>query len=120
MTQLKFADAIRVAPSPNRGMANLELLDGRRATIAAGQLDASAAVVLVHDLLKTLGVELTVVDDELRDLLAAAYGQGAHDVHTNYQPELDPDFTEAACDYAASVICDLSRNSPEAAPGETA
>lgn len=41
--------------------------------------------------------------DMIRDKVIAAYAQGAMDVHENWQEDRDPDFTEAAHDYYASV-----------------
>lgn len=41
---------------------------------------------------------------ELKDHVVAAYEQGALDVHANWQEDADPDFKEAAYDYAASVL----------------
>lgn len=40
----------------------------------------------------------------LLDHLAAAYQQGALDVHYNWQPDKSPDFSEAADDYAKSIL----------------
>ena len=40
----------------------------------------------------------------------AAYIQGAKDVHENWQPDRDPDFTEAAHDYWAAI--DAARGEP--------
>jgi len=44
---------------------------------------------------------------ELADMLAAAYAQGCHDTHENYQPDADPDFVEAASDYAHAAISQI-------------
>lgn len=41
--------------------------------------------------------------DMLRDKVIAAYIQGAEDVHENWQEDRDPDFSEAAHDYYASL-----------------
>ncbi len=42
--------------------------------------------------------------DGLRDAVVKAYIQGAHDVHDNWQGDRDPDFTEAALDYACEAL----------------
>ena len=48
--------------------------------------------------------------EELRDALTAAYEKGASDVHTHWQenpgeaPRGDPEFGEAASDYAAAAM----------------
>lgn len=59
-------------------------------------------------------------EDDLRDMLAAAYEQGCHDVHENYQPQTDPEFGEAACDYAASIRAALAgaEHLPDLQPGD--
>lgn len=44
--------------------------------------------------------------DELREAIEAAYRQGAHDVHENWEPDPDPSFLEAGSDYAASLDLD--------------
>lgn len=44
--------------------------------------------------------------EESHDAIKAAYIQGALDVHTNWQEDRDPDFTEAASDYLASLAHD--------------
>ena len=44
------------------------------------------------------------VNGEVVDLIAAAYEQGCHDVHNNCQEDLDPEFGEAAMDYAHAAI----------------
>jgi hypothetical protein len=41
---------------------------------------------------------------DLHDMLAAAYEQGCLDVQANYQPDPDPEFGEAAHDYATSAL----------------
>lgn len=41
---------------------------------------------------------------DLKDHVVAAYEQGALDVHCNWQEDADPDFKEAAYDYAASAL----------------
>lgn len=46
--------------------------------------------------------------DQLRDALAAAYSQGATDVHKVWSSESDPDFGEAASDYASHAIAALA------------
>lgn len=51
--------------------------------------------------------------DVYRDALAKAYEQGCHDVHNNYREDRNPEFSEAAYDYADSV---LSVAPPPAAP----
>lgn len=45
-----------------------------------------------------------LVEDDLRDMLAAAYEQGCRDTHENYEPQSDPEFGEAASDYATSAL----------------
>lgn len=42
-------------------------------------------------------------DDELKRQLQLAYEAGAMDVHENWQEDRDPDFSEAASDYVASL-----------------
>lgn len=40
---------------------------------------------------------------DVLDAIANAYEAGCQDVHDNYQPDRDPDFSEAARDYAKNV-----------------
>lgn len=42
--------------------------------------------------------------DWLTDALAKAYEDGAQDVHDNYEPNPDPEFGEAARDYAVNFV----------------
>lgn len=44
---------------------------------------------------------------EMLDLLAQAYEQGCRDVHEHYQPDPDPEFGEAARDYAHAILAAL-------------
>ena len=46
--------------------------------------------------------EAAALREALRDEIVMAYEQGALDVHLNWQEDRDPDFSEAASDYAAS------------------
>ena len=41
--------------------------------------------------------------EAIHDMIVKAYIAGATDVHNNWQEDRDPDFTEAAHDYAASL-----------------
>ncbi len=41
--------------------------------------------------------------DEVQRLIAIAYAAGCQAVHDNYQEDRDPDFSEAASDYARSI-----------------
>ena len=43
----------------------------------------------------------------MKDAIIAAYEAGALAVHENWQEDRDPDFTEAAHDYAANAILAL-------------
>lgn len=65
-------------PSPQRGLPD----DGVREKVAE-------AVI--------------ITPSDLQDHLIAAYEQGAHDTHTHYRPDPDPDFKEAAWDYVAGL-----------------
>lgn len=47
--------------------------------------------------------EVLIEPDTLLDLLRDAYVAGCTDVHANYQPQKEPDFTEASYDYVASL-----------------
>lgn len=49
------------------------------------------------------GCQSLVLGEALREAVIAAYIQGAMDVHNNWQEDRDPDFTEAAHDYASSL-----------------
>jgi hypothetical protein len=53
------------------------------------------AAIAAHD---------SAMAETLRDAVVAAYIAGATDVHNNWQEDRDPDFTEAAHDYAADAI----------------
>jgi hypothetical protein len=44
------------------------------------------------------------LEEARRDEIVAAFEAGALAVHENYQPDTDPDFKEAAYDYAASLL----------------
>lgn len=58
--------------------------------------------------------------DGVRDLIMRAYEQGCKDVHANHQEDSDPDFTEAAYDYTASVSDDFMKLFPSAnSPSQT-
>jgi hypothetical protein len=47
---------------------------------------------------------LVLIDPErLQELIWQAYFAGCEAVHANYQPDPDPDFTEASYDYVASL-----------------
>lgn len=46
-------------------------------------------------------------EDDMKDAIIAAYEAGALAVHENWQEDRDPDFTEAAHDYAANAILAL-------------
>jgi hypothetical protein len=79
--------------------------------ICAGEAEA--------DVLADYGVTRTdQPSDALREARIAAYRQGALDVHQNYQPDRDPDFTEAAHDYVASIADQQTTLQPDAARGD--
>lgn len=48
-------------------------------------------------------VEVLITPDALQQLIRAAYVAGAGAVHANFQPDPDPDFTEASYDYVAGL-----------------
>jgi hypothetical protein len=54
--------------------------------------------------------------DMIRDKVITAYMQGAMDVHENWQEDRDPDFTEAAHNYYASVVADDASESHSPPP----
>lgn len=45
-----------------------------------------------------------VAAETMKMIVAEAFAAGCMAVHENYQPDRDPDFTEAANDYAQSVM----------------
>lgn len=49
--------------------------------------------------------------DDRHGEIVSAYIQGALDVHEHYEPDIDPDFTEAAHDYAANLAT-LTQDQP--------
>lgn len=71
---------------------------GRRDEYVSNAKDVAEAVLAGLD---------RILRDERHDLIAAAYEQGCHDVHANYEPQPDPEFGEAASDYAASAVDNL-------------
>ena len=54
------------------------------------------------DIADNAEAEAAALREALRDEIVMAYEQGALDVHLNWQEDRDPDFSEAASDYAAS------------------
>lgn len=46
---------------------------------------------------------MSEIPEQFVELLKSAYIAGATDVHNNWQEDRDPDFSEAASDYAASI-----------------
>jgi len=49
-----------------------------------------------------------VTREALVEMLTEAFREGCQAVHDNYQPDPDPDFSEAASDYAASILSRLA------------
>ncbi len=47
---------------------------------------------------------VTIREADLAEMVAIAFEAGCRAVHENYQEDRDPDFTEAAYDYARSVV----------------
>ncbi len=47
--------------------------------------------------------EVLITPDALQSMLHAAYVAGCEAVQANYQPDPDPEFSEAAYDYVASL-----------------
>jgi hypothetical protein len=63
-------------------------------------------------------VQSVAGEDELHSLLTAAYEAGCQDAHFNYQPEPEPEFGEAAWDYASS-ICSKRRWAKAPSPADS-
>ncbi|QEH81153.1 hypothetical protein EIK56_24945 [Sphingomonas sp. C8-2] len=57
--------------------------------------------------------------DEVQRLIAIAYAAGCQAVHDNYQEDRDPDFSEAASDYARSIDLAALASTPQPAAAET-
>lgn len=53
-----------------------------------------------------------ITREELVEMLTEAFREGCQAVHDNYQPDPDPDFSEAASDYAASILSRLAAGQP--------
>jgi hypothetical protein len=79
---------------------------GREAAISAAEKAFGDRYSKLHPRLPVTGQAQPVVTDENRDLiyaeLAKAYENGCRDVHDNYVEDRDPDFKEAAYDYATA------------------
>jgi hypothetical protein len=58
----------------------------------------------ITDSVGSVFADLGLEDDTVTGLLEAAYVQGATDVHQNYTPDRNPDFSEAATDYARKAL----------------
>lgn len=52
--------------------------------------------------------------DNIRQAIANAFDDGCRAVHENYQEDRDPDFTEAASDYASDAISVFDMMQPAA------
>lgn len=66
----------------------------------AGWSPADCPTEIVVDMANTI----SELRESLRDHIINAYVEGAYQVHTHWQEDADPDFGEAASDYAASVL----------------
>lgn len=79
------------------------LLAGRHDHVRMTPDEALALIRGIRALLEVLP-QARAARSELKDHVIAAYEQGALDVHGNWQEDADPDFKEAAYDYAASAL----------------
>jgi hypothetical protein len=64
--------------------------------------------------------EVVIEPDALVERIRQAYVAGCEAVHENYQPDAEPDFTEASYDYAASLdFTEDTRPAPTSPPQAT-
>ena len=70
--------------------------------VKAAWQEAAAILAALAEERDAAEAEAAALREALRDEIVMAYEQGALDVHLNWQEDRDPDFSEAASDYAAS------------------
>lgn len=85
-----------------------------------GLLPADVADVIADKIRSTPSpVTDEALTDEVQRLIAIAYAAGCQAVHDNYQEDRDPDFSEAASDYARSIDLAALASTPQPAVAET-
>ncbi len=100
ITREDFEDACALVESMKPGKS---MVDVAARFLAAYRRRIASSTPPAEPVATTQAPDAVERTEEIERLIRNAYEQGAHDVHNNWQEDRDPDFSEAASDYLASL-----------------